>query len=406
MQSARATLDNRLVVPRSNPPPVGGGSQQPLKVLFVSHTYTLAFNQAKLAALARTGEVDVGLIAPRRWPSQDWGRLIEYEPTFKELHSYPSTAFFAGRPGGYFYPPVFVLNVLNEFRPDLIQIEQEAFSLSAFELSMISLRTRIPIVIFCWENVERKLSSVRARMRGFVLSNAAQLIAGNRDAASLARKWGFKGPISVIPQLGVDPELFTPAAVTDRPEQFTVGYIGRLVPEKGVDLVLRAAGLLRKKDFIPRLVICGRGPHENALVELARELGLDEQITWLPPVSHSDVPRVLARLSVLVLPSRSAPMWREQFGQVLIEAMSMGIPVLGSSCGAIPEVLGRADLVFAEGRHDELASLLERMFRREEWRREVAQYGRQRVVLHFTHNSVAEQLIVSWGNLLTRKEVV
>ena len=66
----------------------------------------------------------------------------------------------------------------------------------------------------------------------------------------------------------------------------------------------------------------------------------------------NDVPRHLRALDALVLPSESTPLWKEQFGHVLIEAMACGVPVVGSDSGAIPEVIGEAGLLFPGGGRD------------------------------------------------------
>jgi glycosyltransferase involved in cell wall biosynthesis len=85
---------------------------------------------------------------------------------------------------------------------------------------------------------------------------------------------------------------------------------------------------------------------------------------------------------------------------VLIEAMAMGVPVIGSTSGEIPNVIGRPDLVFPEGDAQRLAAILERMIREPEWREEAGRYGMTRVYQHYTHERIAERLVSLWQNLL------
>jgi glycosyltransferase involved in cell wall biosynthesis len=371
-----------------------------VRVLFVGHTYTLAFNQAKLAAVAKTGRVELGLIAPRRWPAQEWNRLIEFESSFQELHAYPSSVFLEGRSGGHVYSPVFLLDVLEDFKPDLIQVEQEFYSLSALEMALVAHWKRIPLVIFSWENVDRRLFYLRALTKKYVLGHAAHVIAGSRGAAKLARAWGFAGPIAVLPQLGVDREVFAPRKGRHVASRLKVGYIGRLSRGKGVDLLLRAVREATEAGHEVSILICGAGPEEARLRDLARELRLERVIDWRGAVTHDKVPEVMGEVSLLVLPSRSLSHWREQFGHVLIEAMSMGIPVVGSTCGAIPEVLGRENLVFPEGDFHALADLIVRADEDASWLAEISKYGMMRARQEFTNEAIARKLIGVWGEVI------
>jgi len=84
--------------------------------------------------------------------------------------------------------------------------------------------------------------------------------------------------------------------------------------------------------------------------------------------------------------------WKEQFGHVLIEAMAMEMPVIGSSSGAIPEVIGRSDLIFPEGDSKALAQLIERLISDEVFYEEIAHYGLDRVTSHYTHEAIALRL--------------
>ena len=127
---------------------------------------------------------------------------------------------------------------------------------------------------------------------------------------------------------------------------------------------------------------------------------MQEAIDWRDGVPHDRVPEVMNEFDVLVLPSRTGETWKEQFGHVLIEAMCMGIPVIGSTCGEIPHVIGRDDLVFPEGDALSLAKIVRRLILEPDWDREVSQYGRDRVQQHFTHERVAERLIDLWHQVL------
>jgi glycosyltransferase involved in cell wall biosynthesis len=102
----------------------------------------------------------------------------------------------------------------------------------------------------------------------------------------------------------------------------------------------------------------------------------------------------------VVLPSRTTAGWAEQFGHVLVEAMAVGIPVVGSSSGAIPEVLGDAGLVFAEGDARALRACLARVLGDTELRRQLAQRGMARVAARYTHATIARAQRAIYGGVL------
>ena len=127
-----------------------------------------------------------------------------------------------------------------------------------------------------------------------------------------------------------------------------------LVWEKGHYDVIRALATLEQP---PRLLIVGDGPERGRLLEYAAELGLGGRVE-IRSVPYSEMPSVFAAASCVVLGSLPIPLWEEQFGMVLAEALAAGAPVLASSSGAIPEVVGDSAQLFAPGDWVELARLL------------------------------------------------
>jgi glycosyltransferase involved in cell wall biosynthesis len=92
---------------------------------------------------------------------------------------------------------------------------------------------------------------------------------------------------------------------------------------------------------------------------------------------------------VLVLPSRSTPTWREQLGHVLLEAMAHGVAVVGSTCGAIPEVMGEAGLCFPEGDAAALTAAIQRFLDDPTLVARLGEAGRRRVETEFTNRILA-----------------
>jgi glycosyltransferase involved in cell wall biosynthesis len=370
-----------------------------LKVLFVSHAYVVGVNQGKLKAIAQTGNVKVGLLAPSNWKALEWNRLIPLETPYSNIRLYSAPVLFSGRGGAHIYAPWTLWQVLNDFRPDIVQVEEEVFSLCAFELAIWSRFTGKPLAIFGWENMERQLPPLRRFTCQFVLNTARLMLCGNQDGAKIVRRWGYTGLLEVMPQMGIDPEFFAPRqhiAASNRP--FQIGFFGRLAHGKGIDLIFAAARQLRDRGCNFRILICGSGSSEAELKQVAQQ-GVADWVIWQGAVRHEQAPEAIAQFDVLVLPSRTTPEWKEQFGHVLIEAMAMGIPVIGSSSGEIPHAIGREDLIFEEENADGLATILNRMMHDPDWRQEVRNYGLERVHRLYTHQRIAERSIALWQKL-------
>lgn len=118
-------------------------------------------------------------------------------------------------------------------------------------------------------------------------------------------------------------------------------FTGRLVPHKGVDVILQALAQL-PKDVV--LVVIGAGPRLPSLVGLARRLGVEDRVRFCPAVTDEDLPLFLALGDVFVFPSQNR---LEGFGLVVAEAMAAGLPVVVADMPGVREVIepGREGLL-------------------------------------------------------------
>lgn len=132
-------------------------------------------------------------------------------------------------------------------------------------------------------------------------------------------------------------------------------FVGRLVSDKGVDVLLHALQRLAGR-LQPRLTIVGGGPEEETLRALARELGVDAQVTFAGVRRGEELARLLNAHRVLVVPSR----WAEPFGLVAIEGMACGCRVIASAAGGLPEAVGPGGALFPNGDADALAAEIAR----------------------------------------------
>ena len=154
--------------------------------------------------------------------------------------------------------------------------------------------------------------------------------------------------IEVCPP-GVDVERF--AGGRREPERLVVSP-GRLVWEKGHQDVLRALAALRRGLVAgepPRVLVVGSGPEEQRLRRYAADLGVADLVEFRGDVPYGEMPSVFGRAACVVLASLATPLWEEQFGMVLGEAIAAGVPVVAAASGAIPEVVGDSGVVVRPG---------------------------------------------------------
>lgn len=177
----------------------------------------------------------------------------------------------------------------------------------------------------------------------------------------------------------------------------TVAYAGRLVPEKGVDVLLKAFAIARSHTPSAQLLIAGQGPASEGLKALAQQLDLGDSVTWLGHVTPSQMEAHFDRAWVQAVPSQ----WEEPFGNVTTEAMMRGTAVVASAVGAQPEILGGSLTGFLVPPGDVAAwgDRLTRLLQNREMAETVGMAGRDRALAHFSEASRTDQFLALYQQL-------
>ena len=138
----------------------------------------------------------------------------------------------------YYYPEL--RRILDEIQPDILHIDEEPYNTATFQALWLARERGIPAVVVAWQNLLRRYPPPFAWMEHWVYQHVAGLIAGNAGAASAVRSKGYRGPVHTFSLHGIDPAIWQPRDPTppSADEPFTIGYVGRLVPEKGIDVLL------------------------------------------------------------------------------------------------------------------------------------------------------------------------
>jgi glycogen synthase len=165
----------------------------------------------------------------------------------------------------------------------------------------------------------------------------------------------FNTDSTVIPN-PYDARRFSPGSLTEKRSGDLI-FLGRLVSEKGIDVLLKALAKLRVHGLCPKLTIVGAGPELSTMQQMAAALELNEQVVFAGLKREEELVILLRKHKVLVVPSR----YDEPFGVVALEGIACGCVVVGSGGGGLPEAIGPCGITVPNGDAGALAHALERL---------------------------------------------
>jgi phosphatidyl-myo-inositol dimannoside synthase len=375
-----------------------------LRVLSVAHSYVVALNRRLISELARVGG--------RRWA------FTAVAPSFFHADLAPMS-LQSEEPAAYTLKSVPVrwssaihlfsyrrqLKELFKNRWDLVHGWEEPYIVAGGQLAWTTPRN-CPLILASAQNIYKDYLPPFNLIERYSVGRSAGIVAwGHTAASTLSRRAPYRTkPIQIIP-LGVDVEVFRPlpgARTTVREELCwsdigapVVGFLGRFVPEKGLELLIRSLDALRGGW---RALFVGNGPLLARIQDWAEKHPRDVRI--VTGVGHSEVPRYLNAMDVLCAPSQTTPHWREQFGRMITEAFACGIPVIGSDSGEIPFTIGEAGDIVAEGDERALTKAIGNLLSDPQRRRELGIAGRQSALKRYAWSVIAEQHLLFFERFL------
>lgn len=239
-------------------------------------------------------------------------------------------------------------------QPGVLKLLRQVRWCAVFLQNNISLRTLWPLLFVrrplfiahqTWIANSDGSDGWRQRLKRFVL----------RHATSLAISRAIAEPLPT-PSIQVgnpyDDEVFKDLPTGSRSRELI--FVGRLVSDKGADLLLEAMSMLEAK---PQLTIAGDGPERARLEKQAFDLGLQARVDFIGSQTSEQLAKVLREHQILVVPSR----WQEPFGIVALEGIACGCVVVGSAEGGLAEAIGPCGVTFPNGDARSLANILARL---------------------------------------------
>ncbi|HEV7641848.1 MAG TPA: glycosyltransferase [Gaiellaceae bacterium] len=226
----------------------------------------------------------------------------------------------------------FLCPEVQPFRPHAHPVHGERWGLNCFVHLELLRPLRAAAMVLRGDVLARaRRHLARARVARAELEAADLVIAPSRFLASRFTELGWPGPMTYVLPHGI-PRLDLPAR-TPAQAVTRVGYLGPILRDKGVDLLLRAFKGVR--DPACRLDVRGPAPDPRFARRMRRLAARDPRVSLGTALPHEEVGAFLAGIDLLVVPSR----FEESFSLVAHEAFAAGVPVVASDAGALPELV-------------------------------------------------------------------
>ena len=372
-----------------------------IRVLRVAHaSLTPALRERERALAKECADIDLEVLTTARWREAG----VDVQATDDDLFPVtPARAYLSNHIQLFAYDPRPVLAALRRHRPQLIDLNHEPYSIACAEvLTLCDLLTPgVPVVMQIAQNIPRSYPPPISWLQRRALRRVNAAYACSEAARELLRAKGFDKPVAIVP-FGVNTEAFAfRRAATRTDGALTIGFVGRMLLGKGLGVLAKALPRIAAENW--KLLVVGDGPERKRLEQALAERHLIDRAEFAGAVAYERVPDFYRRMDLFVMPTRTTKRIREQFGRVLVEAMSSGVPVVGTTCGAIPEVIENAGIIVPEGDPAAMAEALRKLLRDGPLRERLAQAGRERVEQHYSWEQVARKTYTLFRQVLRGK---
>lgn len=366
-----------------------------IRILAIGHSYVVALNRSLLREVAADKDFEIVIIAPELFLSELGPIRCEPEPSGSPLKLVALPIHWGHWVYTFGYATRALNQLLKEGNFDVVYAWEEPYIYAGYQIARAVARFA-PDAAFCFRTAQSLPKKYPPPFNYFerkCLERADAWVAGAHLVYENSVVRGYPAERGTVLTLAVDTSAFVPLPEGERRSVRdelglrapVLGYIGRLTPEKGIDVMLRAIEMLESSREWSLLVL-GSGPSEASILEWARShQWSDRVVVRLAP--HADVPRYLATMDLLLAPSLTTPRWKEQFGRMVIEAFACGVPVISSDSGELPYVIEDVGWIVPEGDPVAMAQAIKAALDEPARRAEIARQGLERV-----HNYSARTL--------------
>ena len=364
------------------------------KILFIWHGGVVETYQKYIEELAKYDDLDVTLLLPE-WSIEGSQKVTAYIPKDAKYKVIVAKGTAPQEPLINIFPSL--PYYLWKIKPDIVHLFEEPWHNIAiyldFWMNIIGRFHKMKLIFQTFQNQIEDYQKNWQFVQNMTFKTSSAAISCTNDGVDVLKHWGYKKPIYFI-YPGIETKLFGFKDSTHLREKlgltkFTIGYFGRMIKDKGVEDLIEGC---KKLQFPYQLLMIGEGSDKKYFQTLT------DNAIWLSAVSPNEISEYYSALNLLVLPSRTTPRWKEQFGRVLAEAMLCGIPVIGSSSGEIQNVIGDASLIFDEGDSKDLSRKIWQIYQDKELRDKIIEKGLERAK-EFDWSITAKKVYEVYKNL-------
>jgi glycosyltransferase involved in cell wall biosynthesis len=296
---------------------------------------------------------------------------------------------------GFFLNALEIRKLIKKIKPDITHIHSFDY-IHPLTVALVNIFLgRFPnLIVSTWgsdvvPNPPRTYFSIKDIFSKWLLLSQAKEITATSQflARCTSRLAPKKKEIHVVP-FGVDCDLFSPRKKI-KSVRITIGFVKHLLPKYGPEYIVRAMKTIAEKYHDTKLIMAGIGTQEKELKTLSRSLGVNCNIEFVGKIPHENVPDLLAKVDIFVMPSIYDS---ESFGVAAVESEAMEIPVVATRVGGVPEVvLDKKTGILVEPRNSEqLANAILRLIENSELRHQMGKNGRKHVMENYNWEDNAE----------------
>jgi len=306
------------------------------------------------------------------------------------------------------------LDMLKNF--DLVHVIADPSYLMSYQVLNALRGYPVKVTMRAAQNIYRKFPYPFQYFEKYSFLNADAIYPLDERALNVIMRKGYSCDECRFLPNGFDGSVFKqllPIKEVDEP--FSIGYVGSLALHKGIKMLLDYAHCAKGINLTLVGSHFGYDISLNDISYLIDDVNRNtgNRVKWVGRVDYEDLVTFYNDFDCLVLPSidmKYSPTylskylnflkmpWSEQFGRVIVESMSCGTPVIGSDSGAIPDVIGRKDLVFKQGSIDQMDQLINRFRSDSSFYADIVKYSLERSRL-FSWDNVACKALSYWCEL-------
>jgi glycosyltransferase involved in cell wall biosynthesis len=377
----------------------------PRKLLTIGHSYVTSVNRSLAHEFQRQseGKWEVTVAAPRHFHGRNDIRPLDLDPLPNELiHLEGIDARWTKHIHFFHYKRRLKQLLHSGF--DLVHAWEEPYISVGLQIALNTPK-QTPLVFRTAQSLDKRYPFPFRWMEQYCVNRMnGWIFSGRLVEQNLLKRPSYDQKPRCHAPLGFDTELMyvdKAAGAKTRRElgwessDLVVGYLGRFVRDKGLDVIMAAMDQWQSPW---RLLMVGNGPMLPQVTEWANNY--PNRVALCTSVKHPEVGRYVNAMDMMVAPSLTCPHWREQFGRMIVEAFACGVPVIGSDSGEIPFVINDTGLVVPEGDSVALHLAMAHLADSPDLRRKFSEAGIERAQNEFTWSRIAKSTLSFFDDLV------